>query len=104
MIKNGKLYYSDKLEKEVKIGKSCYVANLDKVYYYKAITSITLTDNTFAIATASGDTKCFHYDDLNRNAITYSHYKDGKIFNILNTSCKVFASKDEAFEFARLGF
>lgn len=95
MLKNGKLYYDDKPEKEVKIGKSCYVAVCNKVFYYKAITNITFTDNTFAIETQSGDTKCFHWDDLRPSSITYNFFKDGKKFNI---DCKVFSSKDEALE------
>ena len=99
MIKNGKLYYSDKPEKEVKIGKSCYVDYCGKVFYYKAITSITFTDDTFAITTESGETKCFHWDSLKPNSVTYSHFKDGKKFN---ADWKVFASKDEALETAGL--
>ena len=95
MFKNGKLYYDDKPEKEVKIGKSCYVANLSKVFYYKAITNIIFADNTFAIATESGNTKCFHWDVFRPTSITYSFFKDGKKFNI---DCKVFSSKDEALE------
>jgi hypothetical protein len=94
MFKNGKLYYDDKPEKEVKIGKSCYVAVCNKVFYYKAITNITFTDNTFAIATEIGDTKCFHLDNF-RPRITYTFLKDGKKFNI---DCKVFSNKDEALE------
>lgn len=95
MFKNGKLYYDDKPEKEVKIGKSCYVADCNRVFYYKAITNIIFADNTFAIATESGNTKCFHWDDFRTINITYNFLKDGKKFNI---DCKVFSSKDEALE------
>lgn len=95
MLKNGKLYYDDKPEKEVKIGKSCYVANCSKVFYYKAITNITFTDNTFAITTESGNTRCFYREVLSYTSITNSFFKDGKQFNI---DCKVFSSKNEALE------
>jgi len=95
MFKNGKLYYDDKPEKEVKIGKSCYVAYCNRVFYYKAITNIAFTDNTFAIATESGNTMCFHWCNLRTTSITYNFLKDSTKFNI---DCKVFSSKDEALE------
>ena len=96
MFKNGKLYYDDKPEKEVKIGESCYVADCNRVFYYQAITNIIFADNTFAIETESGNAKCFHSNPFRLTNITYSLLrKHGKKFNI---DCKVFSSKDEALE------